>query len=31
MKVVGGEWTQEDVYQWLMRVYRTRTARKRGG
>ncbi len=24
LKVAGGEWSQEDVYQWLLRVYRTK-------
>jgi prophage maintenance system killer protein len=32
LRVTGGEWGQEDVYQWLLRVYRAWKARgKRGG
>ena len=29
LRVAGGEWSQEDVHQWLLLVYRAR--RKRGG
>ena len=32
LKVADGEWGQEDVYKWLLRVYRASKARrKRGG
>ena len=31
LKVASGEWGQEDVYQWLLRVYRASRVRKRGG
>ena len=32
LRVAGGEWGQEEVYQWLLRVYRaSRARRKRGG
>ena len=31
LKVVGGEWTREDVRRWLQRVYKARITRKRGG
>jgi len=30
LRVVGGEWSQEDVYRWLLRVYRAKR-KKRGG
>jgi len=32
LRVVSGEWSQEEVYQWLLRVYKAKRARrKRGG
>ena len=31
LRVAGGEWSQEEVYQWLLRVYRASRARKRDG
>ena len=31
LRVAGGEWGQEDVYQWLLRVYKAWRARRRGG
>ena len=32
LRVAGGEWGQEDVYEWLLRVYRASKARwKKGG
>jgi len=32
LRVAAGEWSQEDVYRWLLRVYRARKSRRgRGG
>ena len=31
LKAAGGEWGQEDVYKWLLRVYRASRARRRRG
>ncbi|MCE4612101.1 MAG: Fic family protein [Desulfurococcales archaeon] len=30
LRVAGGDWSQEDVYQWLLRVYRAWRARRSG-
>ncbi len=31
LRVAGGEWGQEDVYRWLLRVYRARKSRRGQG